>query len=185
MDLHRTLRDARRHQGLTQADLARRAQVSLPTVQNLEGGRANPSRSTLGRVLDALGLRLRVEDRPADWAALAACGAPLTIHDPAPDPGGPARSSAVVPFRATPERLLRNLRDAARELAAEHPGAEGQERKREAVQALLIALREHFPDFFREHLAGKRLYEDLIREDVDGRIVKGVREAVPVLARYL
>jgi hypothetical protein len=77
------------------------------------------------------------------------------------------------------------LRDAARELAAEDPGAEGQERKREAVQALLIALRDHFRDFFREHLAGKRLYEDLIREDVDGRIVKGVREAVPVLARYL
>lgn len=159
--------------------------MSLPTVQNLEGGRANPSQSTLGSVLEALGLRLRVERLPADWMALAACGAPLTIHDSAPVRESAATGDAVPPYRATPERLLRNLRDAAREVALEHPGAEGHERRREAVQALLIALRNHFNDFFVAHLGGTRLYEDLIPEDLDGRLVKGVRETVPALARYL
>lgn len=179
------MRDARRQQGLTQAELARRAGVSLPTVQNIEGGRANPSLSTLDGVLDALGLRLRVEPRPADWAALAACGAPLTIIDPPASPHRAAGSSAGAPYRPTPERLLRSLRDAARELGTEPPDAEGHERKRKAVQVLLMALRDHFHDFFRENLAGGPLYAHLISEDLDGRVVKGVREAVPVLATYL
>jgi predicted transcriptional regulator len=52
------VRRRRRELGLTQAALARRAGVSLATLQNAEAGRGNPSlrerRERLGRLLDLL-----------------------------------------------------------------------------------------------------------------------------------
>lgn len=72
------IRETRRLLGISQTALAVRAGVSLATVQNIEAGRANPSLSTLERLLAPLGLGLAVEPRQADWDALAAFGLPLT-----------------------------------------------------------------------------------------------------------
>jgi len=79
MDSASLLRESRTLQGLTQTELAHRSGVSLPTVQNLEAGRANPTLATLQAVLNALGLELSLEPRSADWDELALCGAPLMV----------------------------------------------------------------------------------------------------------
>lgn len=179
----RIIREERLQQGLTQSELAHRSRVSLPTVQNIEGGRANPSLSTLIAVLGALGLELKAEPRPADWDLLAVCGAPLMVREGAVT-GEETYTGTRAPVLPTAERLLSSIRDACRELR-DRPDGEHLERRREAVQALLLALRTHFPTFFREHLAGTELYEEPLSAPITGRTVRLTREAVATLARYL
>lgn len=55
------VRDARRHAGLSQMQLARRLGVSQAAVAKLERQGANPTVRTLERVLRATGRRLRLE----------------------------------------------------------------------------------------------------------------------------
>ena len=134
-------------------------------------------------VLGALGLELKAEPGPADWDQLAICGAPLMVREGAVagEEYYTGTSSSVTP---TAQKLLNSIRDACRELRDRQIG-EPSERRREAVQALLLALRMHFPTFFREHLAGIELYEKPLSAPITGRTVRLTREAVAALARYL
>lgn len=50
------VREERKRQGQTQAELAAQACVSANTVSNLEGGKFAPQEDVLRRILDALGL---------------------------------------------------------------------------------------------------------------------------------
>lgn len=177
MCLSDRIRPARELLGLTQTELAHRSGLSLPTIQNLEAGRANPTQATLDAVLGVLGLEVRVGPRRADWDRLARCGAPLLLT-------GREGSVRETSFRPTPGSLLEELRTACLELR-DHRDQEGQERRRDAVQGLLLALRVHFPSFFQEHVAGVPLYQDHLSAPVDGRTVRLAREAVAVLAEYL
>lgn len=59
-----TVRDARLRAGLTQAELARRAGTSQVTVSAYERDRKRPSRATLGRLVGACGVQLRVDEAP-------------------------------------------------------------------------------------------------------------------------
>ena len=59
-DLARSLIEARRGAGLTQAQLAKRMKTTQSAVARLEGGRLHPSTSTLGKVAQATGTRLRI-----------------------------------------------------------------------------------------------------------------------------
>ena len=177
------IRDERRRQGLTQSGLARRAGVSLPTVQNLEAGRTNPTYSTLRAVLGVLGLEMRVETRTMDWERLAALGAPLMVGEGSPREWGAAHTGES-PLTTDGASLLAALRDGCRDLSA--PGRQGlDQRRREAVQALLLALRTHFPAFYTEHLAGIPLYEDPLSQPITGRIIRMKRQATSALAEYL
>ena len=60
------LRERRNDLGLTQSELAERAEVSQPLIARIEGGDVDPRLSTLGRIVDALeeaeGGLLRAED---------------------------------------------------------------------------------------------------------------------------
>jgi hypothetical protein len=55
------IRSVRRRQGLTQAELARRAGTSQPVVSAYEHGRRDPSYETLRKLVEAAGERLRVD----------------------------------------------------------------------------------------------------------------------------
>jgi predicted nucleotidyltransferase/DNA-binding XRE family transcriptional regulator len=63
----RLLREARLAAGLTQTELARRAEVTQSVVSAYEAGRREPALSTLSRLIEATGasLCLRVEPRTA------------------------------------------------------------------------------------------------------------------------
>lgn len=58
------LADARRHAGLTQADLAKRLAVSQAAVAQLERADSNPRLATLDRALRAAGAELVLTARP-------------------------------------------------------------------------------------------------------------------------
>src|SRR3954447_4809876 len=63
MDIPATLREARRRAGLSQSELARRAETSQATLSAYESGSKAPSVATLDRVLSATGSRLVVAPR--------------------------------------------------------------------------------------------------------------------------
>jgi HTH-type transcriptional regulator / antitoxin HipB len=71
-DLAATVRGRRRDLGLTQAELASRAQVSREWVNGFETGKATVEIGLVIRVLDALGmgLNLVVSDTTPDAASL-------------------------------------------------------------------------------------------------------------------
>lgn len=59
------IRHRREACGLTQTELAVQAGVSLPSIQKMEAGRANPSLKTLRAVFKVVGVELvfKIEDR--------------------------------------------------------------------------------------------------------------------------
>lgn len=59
--LSKEIKNLRTAQGYTQHELAEKAGVSLPTIQNIEGGRANPSLSNIEKILSALDARLEIK----------------------------------------------------------------------------------------------------------------------------
>lgn len=59
-DAARLLRDARRHAGLTQAELAERLDTTQSAVAKLERSGANPTVETLDRAVAATGHRLQL-----------------------------------------------------------------------------------------------------------------------------
>jgi hypothetical protein len=66
------IREARRRAGITQAELARRAGLQQPAIARWENGRAEPSLSTLERLVGACGLELRLALGPAEPEAATA-----------------------------------------------------------------------------------------------------------------
>jgi transcriptional regulator with XRE-family HTH domain len=65
MDAAKTLREARKRAGLTQAELARLTGTSQGAISAYESGRKDPSVATLSRLLSATGSRLEVRSGPA------------------------------------------------------------------------------------------------------------------------
>ena len=169
--LARLVRRRRRDLGMTQSDLAVRAAVSLATIQNIETGRANPALSTLRRILAEVGIAPEWRDRAADWDALAALGLPL----------GRLRSRRPVLSAGS---LFAHLVPALVEVSV--PEATGDRaRKVEALEALLLALRHHYPSLYARRLARSPLVRSLLPAEPSGRVVKLGRIARASLAEYL
>ncbi len=161
----------RRELGMTQAALSAAAGVSLATVQNIEAGTANPSLATLRRLLGALGLHLRVGPDSADWDLLASLGLPL------------ASAESRQP-RARIRDLPEQVSQAALELSGEEPG-EARQRKVESLQALLVALSEHFPTMYRQWFGRVPIVRKLVPREPCGRVIKLARVARSRLGSYL
>ncbi len=157
--------------GFTQAEVARRSGVSLATLQNIEAGRANPAFSTLSKVLHEIALTPRCQAVEPDWDALCRLGLPLSA----------ARSSRTV--RGSADRLIRELAPALTALSCDTVGETSREA--EALQALLLALRLHFPDFFAARFSRSSLAWRMATRAPDGRVTKLYRIARAALAEYL
>src|ERR1700730_11920714 len=61
MDPAELIKAVRRRQGLTQAELARRAGTSQPVISAYENGRRDPSYDTLRKLVEAGGERLQLD----------------------------------------------------------------------------------------------------------------------------
>jgi transcriptional regulator with XRE-family HTH domain len=175
MNAAQIIRLRRKTMGLSQNELAHRSGVSLPTIQNIEMGKANPALATLEALLSALNLRINIETRPANWSLLAACGAPLFSTEA--DDHRPSR-------KVDAQTLLRSLGEAALELADVNEIPD-RPRKLEAIQGLLVALRDHYPSFFRRHCAPSPVIMRLLPKTTTGRLIRLRRLASDALAEYL
>lgn len=94
------IRDARVRAGLTQRELARRAQTAQSVVARIESGATSPAWDTLSRLLEAAGFRLDAELRELT---------PEVSH---------MLDDVPRILRLTPEERLIELRNASRLLAA-------------------------------------------------------------------
>lgn len=58
MNLREVIKARRKVLDISQQDLAEMSGVSLPTVKDIERGLANPSLSTISKLLDVLGMEI-------------------------------------------------------------------------------------------------------------------------------
>jgi len=58
MNLQEVIKNRRKTLGISQQDLSEMSGVSLPTVKDIERGLANPSLSTISKLLDVLGMEI-------------------------------------------------------------------------------------------------------------------------------
>lgn len=63
MDIKEVIKSQRKKLGISQQDLAEMAEVSPSTVKQIETGNANPSLSTIEKVMEVLGMEIRYEVR--------------------------------------------------------------------------------------------------------------------------
>ena len=128
------LKNARIQLGLTQVELAMLSDVSLPTIQNLDAGKGNPSWTTIQALADRVGFEVKIEPKRANWDELARCGAPLKAVT--------TQGGAV-----TAAQMTKNLREAVVELTF-YAEIQDRERKLEAIQALLFGYSAALSQFF-------------------------------------
>lgn len=58
MNLREVMKSRRATLGISQLDLAEMSEVSLATVKDIERGKGNPSLSTVGKLLEVLGMEI-------------------------------------------------------------------------------------------------------------------------------
>lgn len=63
MDIKEVVKLQRRKLGLSQQDLAEMAEVGIATVKHIEAGKANPSLSTIEKIMEVLGMEVKYEIR--------------------------------------------------------------------------------------------------------------------------
>jgi transcriptional regulator with XRE-family HTH domain len=125
------IKQARTASGLTQSELAGLAAISLATIQNIEAQKANPSFTTLEKLLFHLGLKFSIEPQRPNWDYISKVALPF----------GPKVATLDVGF------FVHQLR-----LAAEQTWIDASPREVEALQVLFIVLRQHFPALVKKEL---------------------------------
>ncbi|MDB5036673.1 MAG: hypothetical protein JWQ35_201 [Bacteriovoracaceae bacterium] len=166
------LRVLRKKLGLAQSQLSHLSGVSLPFIQQIEAGDANPSLKTLQSLGNILGLKIDLKIEEPDWNKLAACGAPLLS----------IRSNKF--FRPSEERLIHLLRNACIFLSNRRDQLAGS-RELDAVQALLLGIKNHYPSVYRRYFSKSPLVNSFVPMQVSGRIRKLSRIAVERISKFL
>ncbi len=154
--------------GLTQMELATQSGISLPTIQNIESGKANPSLEILTRVLNVLGLEIKVSVAgfQADTAILL--GVPL--------------SSKQFSTLIKPSRNLLCIE--ARKWAHYFRENVFTERETLAMTSFLCALKDYWPSIYKEIECP--IFDKLISiSRNNGHLIKLRRIAIANLSTYL
>ena len=163
------LKKIRLNHQLSQVKLAHESGVSLPTIQNIEAGKANPTIEVIEKLLHVFGLQYQVLTPEFDPERAAAFGVPLLSHD-------------------SHHQMLVNkntLKIEARKWLHSLMEQKLSERDKLAVIAFLKAIKDHYPSFY-EHEISTSFYDQLIQQHVkDGRVIKLRRIALSNVSQYL
>jgi transcriptional regulator with XRE-family HTH domain len=163
------LKKIRKSLHLTQFELAALAGVSLPTIQNIEAQKANPSVALLARLGDVLHFELSFVQAEPDWATLAQLGLPIEVE-------------SNLPFREPTLEVLSEVFPRACSYLKLTP------REQVACGALAFALQRHFPKecaHILDHFAVKRFLNEKFLKENWGKILKLRRIATNRICRYL
>ncbi len=161
------IKTSRKTKGLTQMALAVKAGVSLPTIQNLEIGKGNPTLSLLEKIYKPLGCGIQTHRTEPDWSLLVQCGLPL---------GG----SKTEPFKHPPshEELAEHLN-----LALSSPKLD--DRVEASLASMIWAIYEYYPSFYQYCLDGSKAQSLRKQYPLNGRILKLRRMSLEKLANIL
>lgn len=162
------IRSRRLALGVSQVKLSALSGVSLPTIQNIEMNKANPSYATLESLCEILKLNLSIEAQPANLELLASAGLPLNS-----DVSTQTKSSA------------KELREELIKLCLSLQTGKLEERLKEATVALLTAIHSHYPNWYAAHLSSIPAVTKLLSNAPSGRIIKLSRIAKEKVSKIL
>jgi transcriptional regulator with XRE-family HTH domain len=162
------LKQIRREFNLSQIELAQESGVSLPTIQNIESGQANPTIEVLEKITSVLGLQIQVHCPPFDLDRAVAFGVPLIGK----------KESAVIINPTT-------LKIEARKWIQQWMQGKLSERDEEAIASFFLAMKLHFPDYYQKSVVTPWLENKVKSKIADGRIIKLYRIALANVSLYL
>ncbi|MBI2027054.1 MAG: helix-turn-helix domain-containing protein [Deltaproteobacteria bacterium] len=171
MNVASFVKQRRKSLGLTQMQLAITAGVSLPTVQNLEAGKTNPTIKLFEKITSSLGCSMDVNSLQPDWDYLIHYGLSVSsIQEASKDQTFSFQHFAQEIIKATDDVML-------------HQQAE---RFKEALLALLCTLQIHYPTYFDYFFSQNQKILYFMKQKMDrGRIIKLSRMSLAVISKYL
>jgi len=169
MNLAETIKTRRILYGLSQVELAVLANVSLPTVQNIESARANPSLETMTQLLDRLDLRLVLSQSEYDLDRLNRIGVPLMALR--------NQEKMVLSSKAL-------LQEVIRAACCLQETREIHGREVEAFESYLLALQTHYPAVYDKACRSEAV-TSLVPHNITGKHIKLRRIAVRSLSEIL
>ncbi|MCB9092099.1 MAG: helix-turn-helix transcriptional regulator [Halobacteriovoraceae bacterium] len=156
----------RKQMGYSQIKLAQISQISLPTIQNIEAGKANPTIDILEKLTHALGLELSISSAPFDAERAISLGVPLLGNSQ---------------IKGSEKQLIKESKKWVHLLSNKAL----KERETEAIVAFLMALKDHFPVFYKNEIACPLFEKEIEESRNNGRIIKLRRIALSNLGQYL
>lgn len=171
MNIGLLIKQRRQQKGYTQVKLSAVTNVSLPTIQNLEAGKANPTLTLLERIKGPLEILVDIRSGEPDWKFLQAYGLPLETAETSKN----AKSSPFSYFRFSKELLC----------AVDYVSLSHEERLKEAVGALLSTLQTHYPTFFGYGLAEPKVLKFIDTLKKTGRLIKLKRLALAKISKIM
>ena len=157
--------------GLSQVALSFRSGVSLPTLQRIESGKANPSLFTLELLVSALDLQLSCHDVSVDWDELAAYGLPLQPQE-------------IRHVRKTRENFVMAMCRVCSSFEQERLVPDFF-RKKAALIGTLLAVKLHYGGLYKELCERCPLVEQLLPKAIEGQHIKLKRLALAQIGTYL
>ena len=164
------IRSQRLKLGYTQVQLSVLSGVSLPTIQNIEAGKGNPSYEVLQSLMETLGFTVVPTLREANWNYLIQIGLPLS-----------GTTNQKIQFNDS--EFIREIKQAC--LQVSETKRTPDHRLTEALVAFLFAIKNHFPSWFQQHLEGVPIIESMLTATPSGRMIKLSRQAVDSLSHFL
>lgn len=164
------LKSLRTNLGFSQVKLAHESKVSLPTIQNIDAKKANPTIDVLEKLFLALGMEFKLQPIKFDLEKAITLGVPLVsslkkieVHKPS---STMLKQEARKWIYALEEKTL-------------------NERDELAMIAFLVAIKDHYPTFYNEEVTC-HIFEKKIKEKkTSGKIIKLRRIALNTLSKYL
>ena len=173
MDLAKLIKEKRKAKGYTQMKLAILANVSLPTIQNLELGKGNPTLELLKKIGNPLNYSFQYISQEPQWAILENCGLPVYLTS-----GKKEKSTQV---KITPLELASQLNLAIHACTQKHM----EERLKEAVAALSWAIQHYYPTYYSYCLESRETETLLEKYPLKGRILKLMKMASSGISHIL
>ena len=168
INIGQMVKKARTDVGLSQQRLASLSGVSLPTIQNIEYEKANPSWSIAQKILCVLGYDVSINAKVIDWDRLARYGVPIS-----------SINEVKIPSHIDTLELIEHLA----EIYVVYKNLD--QRKKDAVEAFILALNQHYPSFFNKMLEYYPTISKMLPENITARHIKLRRQALAIISKYL
>ena len=177
MDIKNVLKKRRNDLGISQTHLSHLSGLSIASIQNVEAGKANLSISNLASLLEVLGYDLKLEKRQFEWDRLIKYGLPV-LSEESLEPDGVLEIEWL-------EKLL--VSACAEFIQQRKPGSAQYLREKEALQAMVLALKDHFPKLYDQRFANYKVIKAFYprTDEISGKLIKLRRIAIDRLAKYL
>jgi transcriptional regulator with XRE-family HTH domain len=166
--LTKELKNKRKSLNLSQQKLSELAQVSLPTIQNIEAGKSNPTIDVLNRISQVLGFNINLSIKQTDWNLLSILGVPITNNK---------IKSSTKPYK---DLLLLELKKVIVNIDIHQ-----NNRYQTAVAATLLALKTHWPSTFNQFGQLKNKINLMIESQDAAALLKLRRISIEKLSVYL